>query len=69
MFPAPPFSMFRYAIWEVRPMPGTVHVPHFRCSDPGMDSDDINEYSLEELDVSLNKDDIVSLAPQGATDR
>ena len=60
MFPAPPFSMFRYAIWEVRPMPGSVRVPYSRCSDPGMVSDDVYEYLPEELGLFLDESDLVS---------
>ena len=53
MFPAPPFSMFRYAR-QVRQVPGSVHVPQSGCAAPGMDSDDVHEYMqgllLEERD-------------------
>jgi hypothetical protein len=60
MFPAPPFSMFRYASWQVHQAPGSVHVPHSWCSDPQMDSDDVYEYLLEEPGLFMNKSNIVS---------
>ena len=59
MFPAPPFSMFRYA-WQARQVPGNVNVPYCWCSDPEMDSYDRYESLPGEPGLLLEKSDIVS---------
>ena len=58
MFPAPPFSMFRYAR-QVRQVPGSVHVPQSVCSNPGRDLDYVYEYLPEEPGLFLDKSDLV----------
>ena len=60
MFPAPPFSMFRYAIREVRSMPGRFHISSSWRSDPRWDSDEVDESLLRELDRILDRSDMVS---------
>ena len=62
MFPAPPFSMFRYAIVspdkpQGRDVPGRVRLSDFWWSDY---SDNRNEYSLGELVLFLDKSDFAS---------
>ena len=59
MFPAPPFSMFRYAR-QVRQVPGSVLVPHSGCAAPGRDLDSVYEYLLEEPGPFLDRSDLVS---------
>lgn len=66
MFPAPPFSMFRYAR-QVRQVPGSVHVPDSWRSDPRMDSDDGYAYMPGELGLFLEKSDIVSFSPDDSS--
>ena len=60
MFAAPPFSMFRYAIREVRPMPGSFHMPPSRRSNPQSDSEDVDEYILREVRRILDMSELVS---------
>jgi hypothetical protein len=60
MFPAPPFSMFRYAVWQVDQVPESVHAPHSWCSNPGRDLDYVYEYLPEEPGLILDESDFVS---------
>ena len=60
MFPAPPFSMFRYAVWQVGQVPESVDVPHSWCSDPGRDLEGVYGYLLEEPGLFLDGSDLVS---------
>ena len=55
MFPAPPFSMFRYGIREVRPRPGIIRIRSFWHPDPRLDSEEVNEYLIRELRLVLDR--------------